>query len=127
MLKALQLLRNGTLHFAAKNSLLKAANAPKEAFLSVAGKSAFRFCAGATAAHTEKKIVKKNPEVLQFKAETQKLLNIVTHSLYTDKDVFIRELLSNASDALEKQRYNALQSKSTYIIFIYVQAKTPPS
>ncbi|CDJ35010.1 heat shock protein 90, putative [Eimeria mitis] len=40
-----------------------------------------------------------------FQAETQKLLQIVTHSLYTDKEVFIRELISNASDALEKLRF----------------------
>lgn len=40
-----------------------------------------------------------------FKTETQKLLQIVTHSLYTDKEVFIRELISNASDALEKLRF----------------------
>ncbi|OEH76503.1 heat shock protein [Cyclospora cayetanensis] len=48
------------------------------------------------------------PEGLErhdFKAETQKLLQIVTHSLYTDKEVFIRELISNASDALEKLRF----------------------
>lgn len=45
----------------------------------------------------------------EFKTETQRLLNIVAHSLYTDKDVFIRELLSNSSDALEKQRYFELQ------------------
>lgn len=42
---------------------------------------------------------------MEFKAETKKLLDIVAKSLYTDKDVFIRELLSNASDALEKQRF----------------------
>lgn len=40
-----------------------------------------------------------------FQAETQKLLRIVTHSLYTDKEVFIRELISNSSDALEKLRF----------------------
>lgn len=39
-----------------------------------------------------------------FQAETLKLLDIVTHSLYSDKDVFIRELISNCSDALEKVR-----------------------
>ena len=39
-----------------------------------------------------------------FQAETLKLLDIVTHSLYSDKEVFIRELVSNASDALEKVR-----------------------
>lgn len=41
----------------------------------------------------------------QFKAETKKLLQIVAHSLYSDKEVFIRELISNASDALEKLRF----------------------
>ena len=41
---------------------------------------------------------------MQFQAETKKLLDIVAKSLYTDSEVFLRELLSNASDALEKQR-----------------------
>lgn len=40
-----------------------------------------------------------------FQAETKQLLDIVAHSLYTDTEVFIRELISNASDALEKARY----------------------
>jgi HSP90 family molecular chaperone len=44
-------------------------------------------------------------ESLQFQAETRQLLDIVTHSLYTDKEVFLRELVSNASDALEKLRH----------------------
>jgi TNF receptor-associated protein 1 len=41
----------------------------------------------------------------EFKAETRKLLDIVAKSLYSEKEVFIRELISNASDALEKLRY----------------------
>jgi TNF receptor-associated protein 1 len=41
----------------------------------------------------------------EFQAETRKLLDIVTHSIYTDKEVFLRELVSNASDSLEKLRY----------------------
>jgi TNF receptor-associated protein 1 len=49
--------------------------------------------------------VETNKQNLGFKAETKKLLEIVTHSLYTDKEIFLRELLSNCSDALEKQRY----------------------
>ncbi|KAL8439554.1 hypothetical protein Efla_002276 [Eimeria flavescens] len=47
----------------------------------------------------------RQSETHPFKAETQKLLQIVTHSLYTDKEVFIRELISNAADALEKLRF----------------------
>lgn len=44
-----------------------------------------------------------------FQAETRKILDIVANSLYTDKEVFLREIVSNASDALEKARY--LQNK----------------
>eukprot|EP00441_Pelagodinium_beii_P033376 CAMPEP_0197650682 /NCGR_PEP_ID=MMETSP1338-20131121/31091_1 /TAXON_ID=43686 ORGANISM="Pelagodinium beii, Strain RCC1491" /NCGR_SAMPLE_ID=MMETSP1338 /ASSEMBLY_ACC=CAM_ASM_000754 /LENGTH=681 /DNA_ID=CAMNT_0043225139 /DNA_START=228 /DNA_END=2273 /DNA_ORIENTATION=+ len=44
-------------------------------------------------------------ETHEFKAETKKLLDIVAKSLYTDKEVFIRELISNASDACEKLRF----------------------
>lgn len=54
-----------------------------------------------------------NKESKVFKAETKKLLDIVTHSLYTDKEVFLRELLSNCSDALEKQRYLETSGKLT--------------
>lgn len=41
-------------------------------------------------------------EKREFKTETKKLLDIVARSIYTDKEVFLRELMSNASDALEK-------------------------
>jgi len=49
-------------------------------------------------------------EVYEFQAETRKLLDIVARSLYTDKEVFIRELISNASDALEKFRQLSMTS-----------------
>lgn len=45
------------------------------------------------------------PEKHQFQAEIQQLLEIVIHSLYTDKEIFIRELVSNAADAIEKLRF----------------------
>lgn len=48
-----------------------------------------------------------------FQAETVRLLQIVANSLYTDKEVFIRELVSNASDALEKLRHNQMVSAGT--------------
>jgi len=44
----------------------------------------------------------------QYQTEAKKLLNIVIHSLYTNRDIFIRELISNASDAIEKLRYISL-------------------
>ncbi|GFQ83892.1 heat shock protein 75 kDa, mitochondrial [Trichonephila clavata] len=49
-------------------------------------------------------------EKLEFQAETRMLLDIVAKSLYSDKEVFVRELISNASDALEKLRHAQLSS-----------------
>lgn len=48
-------------------------------------------------------------KTFEFQAETRMLLDIVAKSLYSEKEVFIRELISNASDAIEKARYLALQ------------------
>lgn len=59
----------------------------------------------------ESTIEKKSSQEMEFKAETKKLLDIVAKSLYTDKEVFLRELLSNSSDALEKQRYLQITGK----------------
>jgi len=51
-------------------------------------------------------------ETHHFQAEIQQLLNIVIHSLYTDKEIFIRELISNAADACEKLRFNQSSGKA---------------
>lgn len=58
----------------------------------------------------------KNPsaEKLEFQAETRMLLDIVAKSLYSEKEVFIRELISNASDALEKLRYVSLKAGESH-------------
>ena len=61
---------------------------------------------------------KKEPieeEKLEFQAETRQLLDIVTHSLYRDKQIFLRELISNASDALEKLRHLQSANEGTIL------------
>jgi molecular chaperone HtpG len=47
-------------------------------------------------------------EEYQFQAETKRLLDLMIHSLYTNKEIFLRELVSNASDALDRMRFEAL-------------------
>ncbi|BCR36799.1 molecular chaperone HtpG [Mariniplasma anaerobium] len=44
----------------------------------------------------------------KFKTESQKLLHLMTHSIYTQKEIFLRELISNASDAIDKRHYMSL-------------------
>ncbi|NIJ08419.1 molecular chaperone HtpG [Sphingomonas vulcanisoli] len=48
------------------------------------------------------------PEIRSFEADVAKLLHLMVHSVYSDKDVFLRELVSNAADACEKLRYEGL-------------------
>jgi molecular chaperone HtpG len=48
------------------------------------------------------------PESLEFRAEVQQLLHILAHSLYTDREIFLRELISNASDALNRLQFEML-------------------
>ncbi|MFI5336715.1 MAG: molecular chaperone HtpG [Opitutales bacterium] len=51
------------------------------------------------------------PQKFEFQAEIKQLLDIVIHSLYTEKEIFVRELVSNASDALEKLRHLQITEK----------------
>lgn len=54
------------------------------------------------------------PTTHEFQAEVKQVLDIVIHSLYTDREIFIRELVSNAADALEKMRHTQLTEKDIF-------------
>jgi len=51
------------------------------------------------------------PEAVQFRAEIKQLLHILVHSLYTDREIFLRELISNASDALNRLQFELLTNR----------------
>ncbi len=63
-------------------------------------------------------------ETYQFQAETKKLLDLMIHSIYTNREIFLRELISNASDAIDKLHFESLTNKellegdSNYEIFL---------
>ncbi len=53
-------------------------------------------------------------QTLSFQAEVAQLLHLVTHSLYSNKEIFLRELVSNASDACDKLRFEAINNGGLY-------------
>ncbi len=53
-------------------------------------------------------------KTLSFQAEVAQLLHLVTHSLYSNKEIFVRELVSNASDACDKLRFEAIKTPALY-------------
>jgi len=58
------------------------------------------------------KITEAEPEIRSFEADVAKLLHLVVHSVYSEEDVFLRELISNAADACETLRYEGLSNAS---------------
>ena len=53
-------------------------------------------------------------QILNFEAETKQILNLMVHSIYTNKEIFLRELISNASDALDKARFESITKSDKY-------------
>ncbi|OVA15421.1 Heat shock protein Hsp90 family [Macleaya cordata] len=64
------------------------------------------------AAVAEKEVVETSGEKFEYQAEVSRLLDLIVHSLYSHKEVFLRELVSNASDALDKLRFLSVTEPS---------------
>ena len=58
--------------------------------------------------------VEASKETMEFQTEARQILHLMTHSLYSNKEIFVRELVSNASDACDKLRFEALKDDALY-------------
>src|SRR5664279_1782411 len=71
-------------------------------------------CAGALPFAHEPNKTPMDKQTLSFQAEVKQILHLVTHSLYSNKEIFLRELISNASDACDKLRFEAIDKPDLY-------------
>ena len=55
-----------------------------------------------------------NPEQMSFQAEVSQLMQLMIHSLYSNQEIFLRELISNGSDACDKLRFEAIANNDLY-------------
>jgi molecular chaperone HtpG len=61
-----------------------------------------------------RQLLHEQPSPIAFKAETRQLLDILIHSLYTEREIFLRELISNASDALTRMDFELLTNRDVH-------------